>query len=91
MSDLTDLKNIGPAMAAMLERAGVHNADALKNEGSKSVFKRLKEMGEPGMWANKLIALDGAVRGIRKADMPEEITADLRAFAKSISKRKVNK
>lgn len=88
MSDLTDLKNIGPAMAATLGRAGITSAEELKKEGSKAVFKRLKEMGEPGMWANKLIALDGAVRGLRKADMPEEITTDLRAFAKSVSKRK---
>ena len=49
MSNLTDLKNIGPAMAAMLERAGIHSADDLRTTGSKAVFKRLKELGEPGM------------------------------------------
>lgn len=49
MSDLTKLKNIGPAMAAILEKAGIHNAEELVAEGSKAVFKRLKDMGEPGM------------------------------------------
>lgn len=49
MSDLTELRNIGPGMAAMLERGGVKTAEDLKREGSKAVFKRLKDMGEPGM------------------------------------------
>lgn len=49
MSDLTDLKNIGPSMASTLERAGVHTAEDLIKKGSKAVFKRLKELGEPGM------------------------------------------
>lgn len=49
MSNLTDLKNIGPSLAAVLERAGVTSAEALKKEGSREVFRRLKEQGEPGM------------------------------------------
>lgn len=49
MSDLTELKNIGPSMAAMLERAGVRSAAELERAGSKAVFKRLKDLGEPGL------------------------------------------
>lgn len=49
MSDLTELKNIGPSIAAMLERGGVTSPAALKKEGSRAVFKRLKEQGEPGL------------------------------------------
>lgn len=49
MSDLTELRNIGPNIAGMLERAGIRSPDELKKEGSRAVFKRLKEMGEPGM------------------------------------------
>ncbi|MDL2306957.1 TfoX/Sxy family protein [Desulfovibrio sp. OttesenSCG-928-C06] len=49
MSNLTELRNIGPSMASMLERAGITSAADLKREGSRAVFKRLKEQGEPGM------------------------------------------
>lgn len=49
MSELTTLKNIGPSMAATLERAGITTPEELVTEGSKAIFKRLKEMGEPGM------------------------------------------
>ncbi|MDL2285252.1 TfoX/Sxy family protein [Desulfovibrio sp. OttesenSCG-928-F07] len=49
MEDLTKIVNIGPVLAGLLAKAGINSEAELKAAGSKKIFKRLKEMGEPDM------------------------------------------
>jgi hypothetical protein len=44
---LTSIRNIGPATAAALERAGIGSAEALREAGADTAYRRLIETGTP--------------------------------------------
>ena len=45
MSDLTNIRNIGPAFAEALSRAGIRTADELRALGADAAYARLLESG----------------------------------------------
>lgn len=45
MSDLTSIRNIGPAMAASLQEAGIMTAEDLRELGADAAYERLLQNG----------------------------------------------
>ena len=43
---VTEIRNLGPAMAAALARAGIHSAGALREIGAEAAYARLLDSGE---------------------------------------------
>ena len=71
-SRLTDLPNIGAALAAKLETAGVATPSELKRLGSIEALRRIRASGaEEAPCRSMLSALEGAVRGVRWHDIPK--------------------
>lgn len=61
-TDIATLPGLGPASAAMLARAGVHDAATLRARDPLSLFEQLRQR-EAGVSMNLLYALIGAQEG----------------------------
>ena len=79
MSALTDLPNIGKIMEQQLSDANIHTPEELTSAGSREVWLRILAM-DPSACYMRLCGLEGAIRGVRKKDLPEDVKADLKAF-----------
>lgn len=84
-SDLSTHVNIGKDTEAKLLEAGIHSFEELKAIGSEGAFLRLQAF-DPGACLNLLYALDGAVSGVKKKDLPPERKQALQQFYKSAKK-----
>lgn len=76
---LSELPNIGAVLAELLERVGVETPEDLRELGSRGAWLRIRAV-DPSACLHKLQALEGAVRGVRKNELPGAVKADLRAF-----------
>lgn len=69
MSDLTDLPNIGPALAQALKDAGIDTPAALIKVGSIEAWWRIHPTFD---CLHSLFALEGAIRGIPKSHLDQQ-------------------
>lgn len=76
---LTALPNIGAETARQLREVGIDSPEALMAAGAKEAWTRILAM-DPSACYNRLMGLEGAIRGIRKAELPDDIKADLKVF-----------
>ncbi|WP_291567253.1 MULTISPECIES: TfoX/Sxy family protein [unclassified Clostridium] len=83
MDKLSKLPNIGKNLEQKLIDAGVKNADELKAIGSKEAFIKIKNIDDTSCY-NMLCALEGAVKGVRWHDLPQDIKQDLKLFFQSL-------
>ena len=67
--DLTQLPNIGPALAGRLADIGVTSAEQLRTLGAVAAVRELLVVDDPACY-NTLYALQGAIEGIRWHDLP---------------------
>lgn len=79
MSQLKELPNIGDMLSRQLEQAGIETPQQLREAGSREAWLRIQQ-NDPSACIHRLLALEGAVRGVKKADLPPECKADLRLF-----------
>lgn len=79
MSNLTDLPNIGKAVGDQLEAVGIHSPEDLAAAGSKDAWLRILAIDDSAC-INRLYALEGAIRGIKKSQLPSECKAELKEF-----------
>ena len=79
MGKLSELPNIGPVVEAQLAEAGIHTPAQLEAIGSRKAWLRIQE-NDPSACINRLLSLEGAVRGISKKLLDEETRASLKAF-----------
>ena len=79
MEILTNYPNIGSFLAQQLEQVGITSISYLKELGSKQAWLRIKAIDDSAS-INRLYSLEGAIRGIKKAELPEEIKQDLKTF-----------
>ena len=61
---------------------GIYTYEQLKETGSKQAWLKIKAVDESAC-IHRLLALEGAVRNIKKSQLPEEVKADLREFYQS--------
>jgi DNA transformation protein len=77
LNELTVLPNIGKALAAELERAGVGTPEDLKKLGSIEATLRVRAGGRKACY-NLLFALEGAIRGVRWHSISREERTELK-------------
>lgn len=80
MSDLTQLKNLGPQSVQWLESAGITSADELRRLGSVLAYKIVKHR-HPEVNLLMLYALEGALRDLPYNGLPPDLRAQLKADA----------
>lgn len=71
MSELTDLPNVGAALAERLRHAGIETPAELKAAGSVGALLRVRRAtAGDAPCASMLYALEGSIRGVRWHGIP---------------------
>ena len=79
MGELSKLPNIGKAVEAQLIQVGIETPEALRQVGAKSAWLKIQEI-DPSACIHRLLALEGAIQGVKKTGLPDAVKADLKAF-----------
>lgn len=79
MEKLSQMPNIGPVLEEQLMRVGIDTPEQLIKIGSRAAWLRIKQI-DASACIHRLYALEGAVQGIRKNLLPQEVKASLKAF-----------
>ncbi len=85
MGELSKLPNIGEKVEAQLIQVGITTVDELTKTGAKVAWLKIQEIDESAC-INRLMALEGAIRGIKKSMLPDEVKTDLKVFYQSNKK-----
>ena len=79
MGELSKLPNIGKTVEEQLNQVGITTVEELKAIGAKQAWLKIQSIDESAC-INRLQALEGAIRGVKKADLPDDVKADLKEF-----------
>ena len=79
MGELSNLPNIGKVVEEQLLRVGIDSAEELKRIGAREAWLRIQQIADSAC-IHRLMALEGAIRGVKKSMLPDEVKADLKAF-----------
>ncbi|MDR2847479.1 MAG: TfoX/Sxy family protein [Bacteroidales bacterium] len=82
-TELTTLPNLGKVLAERLCKVGIETAEDLQTVGTENVFIRLQTVDE-GACLHELMALEGAIQGIRKCDLDHARKQELKMFHKQM-------
>ena len=85
MGELSRLPNIGKTVEEQLNAVGIHTAEKLRRTGAETAWMRIQGM-DPSTCIHRLLALEGAIRGVKKTELPPERRAELKAFYESRKK-----
>ena len=81
MGELSKLPNIGEFIEKQLNEVGISTYEELKNVGAKEAWLRIKSIDDSAC-IHRLYALEGAINGIKKSQLSEEVKAELKEFYK---------
>lgn len=76
---LTALPNIGKDTARQLREVGIDSPEALRETGAKEAWLRIYAI-DPSACYLRLMGLEGAIRGIPKGQLPQDVKDDLKVF-----------
>jgi len=79
MGELTALPNLGKVLKAQLTEAGITTSEELLKSGSREAWLRIFAFDSSACY-NRLLALEGAIRGVRYHLLPQEVKAELKEF-----------
>lgn len=79
MGELSKLPNIGKTVENQLLQVGISSADELAKVGSKAAWLKIQEIDESAC-IHRLLALEGAIQGVKKTMLSDEVKADLKEF-----------
>lgn len=79
MGELSKLPNIGKTVEAQLIQVGIDTTEKLKEIGAKEAWIKILEIDESAC-INRLMALEGAIQGVKKSLLSDEVKADLKDF-----------
>ena len=79
MGELSKAVNIGPKVEEQLISVGITSLEKLKEFGAKNAWLKIQEI-DTSACIHRLLALEGAIQGIKKSDLPDSVKADLKAF-----------
>ena len=79
MGELSALPNIGPEVERQLNEAGVTTAAELRALGAEDAWLRIHAR-DPSACIHRLLALEGAIQGVKKTLLPSARKAELKAF-----------
>ena len=66
-------------MEAQLIQVGIDTTEKLKEIGAKEAWLKILEIDESAC-INRLMALEGAIQGVKKSMLSDEVKADLKDF-----------
>lgn len=79
MGELSNLPNIGQTVEEQLIAVGIDSVEKLKKTGSKTAWLKIQQIDESAC-IHRLLALEGAIRGVKKSMLPDEVKNDLKTF-----------
>ena len=79
MGKLAKLPNIGEVVEQQLNEVGITTYEQLKEAGSKQAWLKIKSI-DPSACINRLYALEGAIQGIKKSQLPVCTKEELKKF-----------
>lgn len=79
MGELSGMPNIGKVVEGQLNAVGIDNAEQLTHIGAEAAWLKIRQIDESAC-IHRLLALEGAIRGIKKTDIPAERKAELKKF-----------
>lgn len=82
MGQLANLPNIGKAVEGQLNAVGIETTEQLVRTGAENTWLKIQKI-DSSACIHRLLALEGAIRGIKKTDIPAERRAELKEFYNS--------
>lgn len=82
MGQLSCLPNIGKVVEEQLNAIGIKTTEQLVQTGAENAWLKIQAI-DSSACIHRLLALEGAIRGIKKTDIPAERKAELKAFYNS--------
>ena len=79
MGELSKLPNIGKVVENQLNDVGISTVDELIDIGSREAWLKIREIDETAC-INRLMALEGAIQGVRWHDLSENDKKSLKDF-----------
>lgn len=79
MGELSNLPNIGPVVETQLNQVGITTLAQLQEAGSRQAWLKILAI-DSSACIHRLYSLEGAIRGIKKRDLPPEVKAELKDF-----------
>ncbi|MBO5154665.1 MAG: TfoX/Sxy family protein [Eubacterium sp.] len=79
MGELSKLPNIGKTVEEQLIQVGINSVDELKSIGAKEAWLKIQKIDESAC-IHRLMALEGAIEGIKKTMLSDEVKTDLKEF-----------
>lgn len=79
MGELSKLPNIGKTVEEQLNQVGIMTEEELKSVGAKQAWLKIQTIDESAC-INRLMALEGAIQGVKKTELSDEVKADLKEF-----------
>jgi DNA transformation protein len=79
MGELSKLANIGKEVESQLNIIGIFTYDQLKDIGTEQAWLKIQEV-DASACIHRLLALEGAIQGVRKTALPQERKAELKDF-----------
>ncbi len=82
MGELSKLPNIGKEVERQLNKIDIFTYDELKNIGAEQAWLKIQEI-DASACIHRLLALEGAIQGVKKTALPQERKLALKDFYKS--------
>lgn len=79
MGELTKLPNIGKEIEKQLNDVGISSYEELKSCGAEQAWLKIQEIDESAC-INRLLSLEGAIKGVKKTLLSDERKAELKDF-----------
>ena len=79
MGELSKLPNIGKVVEEQLNQVNIFTENDLKTIGAKQAWLKIQQIDESAC-IHRLLALEGAVRGVKKAQLPDDVKSELKEF-----------
>ena len=79
MGELSKLPNIGKVVEEQLKLVGITSYEELKALGAEQAWLKIQEIDESAC-IHRLLALEGAIQGVKKTQLSEERKKELKEF-----------
>lgn len=79
MGELSKLPNIGKVVEEQLSAVGVTTYEELNAMGSRGAWLLIQGI-DPSACIHRLLGLEGAIRGVKKTELPGGVKAELKDF-----------
>lgn len=79
MGELSKLPNIGKMVEEQLNQVGIKTEEEQKSVGAKQAWLKIQAIDESAC-IHRLLALEGAIRGVKKTALPDDVKVDLKEF-----------